>query len=176
MVVGGRAANWNWCWCSCDSPPSTRSSSPPRAQQCNQGCDSISRGGGGGGVGEEGLLRADPEGRYIYLGNESPNSAARQGEGAGTRPSGAQRPTSAANAVPTLLIKLPSAWWSLRRRRLPRPPKCPLLIHERMPHVWLSLAREILSAHPTTPTDPHRSLYVWQHVLEKECWSPKSPP
>lgn len=28
-----------------------------------------------------GGLRADPEGRYIYLGNESPNSAAQQGGG-----------------------------------------------------------------------------------------------
>lgn len=50
-------------------PPPQPGRHPPRAQQCNQGCDSISRGGGGGG--ETGGLRADPEGRYIYLSNET---------------------------------------------------------------------------------------------------------
>lgn len=40
-------------------------------------------------------------------------------------------------AVPVLLIKLPSACG----HHVPaRPPKCPLLIHESTPHMWLSLA------------------------------------
>ena len=39
-------------------------------------------------------------------------------------------------AVPVLLIKLPSACG----HHVPaRPPKCPLLIHESTPHMWLSL-------------------------------------
>lgn len=41
------------------------------------------------------------------------------------------------SAVPVLLIKLPSACG----HHVPaRPPKCPLLIHESTPHMWLSLA------------------------------------
>ena len=41
------------------------------------------------------------------------------------------------SVVPVLLIKLPSACG----HHVPaRPPKCPLLIHESTPHMWLSLA------------------------------------
>lgn len=61
------------------------------AQLLSQGQGSVIRaviaslGGGGWGGREQGLW-ADPEGRYIYLGNESPNTVALLG-GLGTRPS-----------------------------------------------------------------------------------------
>lgn len=73
---GGQPIETNVCVLAIHLPPTQ--SSPP------QGHSSVIRaviaspgevGVGGGGP------RADPEGRYIYLGNESPNSAARQGGG-----------------------------------------------------------------------------------------------
>lgn len=76
-LIFSRELTGDRCLCSCDSRPAIL----PRAGHSNQGRAIIPRVGGG----RSGAFGADPRGRYIYLGNESPNTAPLRG-GSGTRP------------------------------------------------------------------------------------------